>query len=201
MLGLDGAVLAGTALAGAVAGMGSGYVEAPTQTRRSVIAFLLYTLSMRRFNIDAAPELIHAARRDAGLTQTQLAERAGLRQPSLAQMESGRRSVSDEMLERVLRAADYRPSIPLAAHADEISASARAHGFANPRVFGSALRGEDTFDSDIDLLVTPAPGTDLFDLALFAAEVKELTGFPVEAVADTSVPDALKSAVREAVPL
>ncbi len=116
-------------------------------------------------------------------------------------MESGRRSVSDEMLERVLRAADYRPSIPLAAHADEISASARAHGFANPRVFGSALRGEDTFDSDIDLLVTPAPGTDLFDLALFAAEVEELTGFPVEAVADTSVPDALKSAVREAVPL
>ncbi|WP_136313024.1 helix-turn-helix domain-containing protein [Actinomyces procaprae] len=156
---------------------------------------------MRRFNIDAAPELIRAARRDAGLTQTQLAERAGLHQPSLAQMESGRRSVSDEMLERVLRAADYRPSIPLAMHADEISASARAHGLSNPRVFGSALRGEDTFDSDIDLLVTPAPGTDLFDLALFAAEVEELTGFPVEAVADTSVPDALKSAVREAVPL
>ncbi|MBW3070329.1 MULTISPECIES: helix-turn-helix transcriptional regulator [unclassified Actinomyces] len=55
---------------------------------------------MRRFDTNAAPELIRAARRDVGLTQTQLAERAGLRQPSLAQMESGRRPVSDEMLER-----------------------------------------------------------------------------------------------------
>lgn len=156
---------------------------------------------MARFNTDAAPELIRAARLDAGLTQTQLAERAGLRQPSLAQMESGRRPVSSEMLERVLHAADYRPSIPLAAHADEIIASARAHRLSNPRVFGSAVRGEDTFDSDIDLLVTPEPGTDLFDVALFVIEVEGLTGFPVEVVADTKIPEPLEDAVREAVPL
>lgn len=116
-------------------------------------------------------------------------------------MESGKRPVSDEMLERILRAADYRPSIPLAAHADEIISRARAHGLSNLRVFGSALRGEDTFDSDIDLFVTPAPGIDLFDLALFVAEVEALTGFPVEAVADTRVPEVLKDAMREAVPL
>lgn len=156
---------------------------------------------MARFHTDAAPELIRAARLDAGLTQTQLAERAGLRQPSLAQMESGRRPVSSEMLERVLQAAGYRPSIPLAAHADEIIASARAHGLSNPRVFGSAVRGEDTFDSDIDLLVTPGPGTDLFDVALFVTEVEGLTGFPVEVVADTKIPEPLEDAVREAVPL
>ncbi|MDO4887651.1 MAG: helix-turn-helix domain-containing protein [Actinomycetaceae bacterium] len=141
------------------------------------------------------------ARRDAGLTQARLAERAGLRQSRLAQMESGKRPVSDEMLERVLRAADYRLSIPLAARADDIISRARAHGLSNLRVFGSALRGEDTFDSDIDLFVTPAPGTDLFDHALFIAEVEALTGCPVEVVADTNVPEALKGATGEAVPL
>ncbi|AWE41704.1 XRE family transcriptional regulator [Actinobaculum sp. 313] len=156
---------------------------------------------MRRFDTGAAPQIIRAARRDAGLTQARLAERAGLRQPSLAQMESGKRPVSDEMLERILRAADYRPSIPLATHADEIIARARVYGLSNLRVFGSALRGEDTYNSDIDLFVTPAPSTDLFDLARFVAEVEALTGFPVEAVADTNVPEVLKDALREAVPL
>ena len=75
---------------------------------------------MGRFRCDDAPALIRAARADAGLTQLELARRAGLRQSSLAQMELGTRTVSARMLERVLRAADYRPSVPLAAHADEM---------------------------------------------------------------------------------
>ena len=33
-------------------------------------------------------------------------------------------------------AADYRPSVPLAAHADEIRERALAHGLGNIRVFG-----------------------------------------------------------------
>ena len=105
------------------------------------------------------------------------------------------------MLERVLRAADYRPSVPLAAHTDEIRERALAHGLGNIRVFGSAVRGEDGFDSDIDLVVTPSAGTDLFDLALFIREVEELTGFPTDAVSDAQVPAVLADAVREAVPL
>ena len=75
---------------------------------------------MSRFRSDDAPTLIRAARADAGLTQVELARRAGLRQPSLAQMESGARPVSEQMLERVLRAAGYRPSVPLSTHADDI---------------------------------------------------------------------------------
>ena len=156
---------------------------------------------MGRFRCDDAPALIRAARADAGLTQLELARRAGLRQSSLAQMESGTRTVSARMLERVLRAADYRPSVPLAAHADEIRERALAHGLGNIRVFGSAVRGEDGFDSDIDLVVTPSAGTDLFDLALFIREVEELTGFPTDAVSDAEIPAALADAVREAVPL
>lgn len=63
------------------------------------------------------------------------------------------------------------------------------------------MRGEDGFDSDIDLVVTPSAGTDLFDLALFIHEVEELTGFPTDAISDAEVPAALADAVREAVPL
>lgn len=54
---------------------------------------------MGRFQAQNPGELIREARLDAGLTQTQLARRAGLRQPSLAQMESGSRNVSEEMLD------------------------------------------------------------------------------------------------------
>lgn len=83
---------------------------------------------MGRFDTARAGELIRRARADAGLTQAELAGRAGLRQPSLAQMESGTRSASEEMLERVLRAADYRPSLALAEHAAAITASAARRG-------------------------------------------------------------------------
>jgi len=156
---------------------------------------------MGRFTTTNAGDLIRRARLDAGLTQSELARRSGVSQPSLAQMESGTRTASDEMLERVLRAADYRPSLPLAAFADEITALAALRGIARVRVFGSTVRGEDHFDSDIDLLVSPGPDADLFDFALFSDDVRALTGFPVDVVADTGESPTLVAAAREAVPL
>ncbi|NHN44928.1 XRE family transcriptional regulator [Chryseoglobus frigidaquae] len=141
------------------------------------------------------------ARLDAGLTQSELASRAGISQPSLAQMERDTRTPSDEMLERVLRAADYRPSLPLADFASQISALAAKRGIERVRVFGSIVRGEDHFDSDIDLLVSPRPHVDLLDLALFAEEVRVMTGFPVDVVADTSDAPRVIDAAREAVGL
>lgn len=156
---------------------------------------------MSRFDVSQASALIRAARADAGLSQAALAERAGLRQPSLAQMETGRRRASPEMLERVLRAADYRPSLPLAREADRIRAAARARHLSNVRVFGSASRGDDGFDSDIDLLVAPADGADLFDLAAFGDDVRRLTGFDADVVSDASSSAVLDRARDEAIPL
>lgn len=153
--------------------------------RRSVpVAGVQYAGAVGRFRIDDASALIHAARLDAELTQAQLAQRAGLSQSILVQLEFGTRAVPDELLERVLRAADYRPSLPLTMQADEIIACAGSHGLSNPHVFGSSVRGEDDFDSDIDLLVTPSTGTDLFDLALFVDDVERLIGFPTNEVSD-----------------
>ena len=91
----------------------------------------------------------------------------------------------------LIRAADYRPSVPLTAHADEIRERARTHGLGDLRVFGSEVRGEDGFDSDIDLVVTPSAEIDLFDLALFVREVEELTGLPTDAVSDAEMPAIL----------
>lgn len=116
-------------------------------------------------------------------------------------MEKGTRAASDEMLERVLRAADYRPSLPLADLADQITAIAAQRGIERVRVFGSTVRGDDHFDSDIDLIVSPGPHVDLFDLALFADEVRVLTGFPVDIVADTGDSPLSAEAALEAVAL
>ena len=144
-----------------------------------------YVDLMGRFRTDDAPALIRAARLDAGLSRVQLAQRAGLNESVLTQVESGARAVSDELLEAVLRAAGYRPSLPLAMQADKILACAESHGLSNLRVFGSSVRGEDDVDSDIDLLVTPSTSTDLFDLALFVDDVERLTGFPADVVSDS----------------
>lgn len=141
---------------------------------------------MGRFRVEEAPALVRAARVDAGLTQAELAGRAGIAQPSLAQIERGTRTVSPEMLERVLEAADYRPSLALARHGAAIREIALAHGLENLRVFGSVLTGSDGYHSDIDLVFTPRDGIDLFDVALFSQAVGELTGFTVDAISDQS---------------
>lgn len=156
---------------------------------------------MGRFHAENPGELIREARRDAGLTQTELARRAGLRQPSLAQTESGARNVSGEMLDRVLEAADYRPSLAIARYSDKIRTIAASRGIRNVRVFGSVARGEDGIDSDIDFLVTPDDAVDLFDLALFIDEVQRLTGFPVDVVLDKGQQTPGWDAKREAIAL
>lgn len=51
---------------------------------------------------------------------------------------------------------------------------------ANPRVFGSVLRGEDQEDSDLDMLVDAAPRTSLLDLAGLQIEIEARTGVKVD---------------------
>ena len=46
-----------------------------------------------------------------------------------------------------------RPSEALALHRSQIREIALRHRVSSVRVFGSALRGDDTADSDLDLLV------------------------------------------------
>ncbi|QCR42811.1 DNA-binding protein [Curtobacterium sp. SGAir0471] len=152
--------------------------------------------------VERAAELIRAAREDVGLSQSALATAAGMQQPSISAYESGRKQPRPETLQRILRAARARPSIPLALYADDVLRAAERFHLRDVRVFGSAVRGEDTEQSDVDLLVGLAPGASLFDLGGFAAAVEDLLGFAADVLTDDLVGDEhFRHVLDEAVPL
>jgi predicted nucleotidyltransferase len=64
---------------------------------------------------------------------------------------------------------------------------------ANPRVFGSAVRGEDKEDSDLDVLVDALPGATLFDLGGLQMDLEEILGVSV----DLLTPEDLPRRIRE----
>jgi uncharacterized protein len=72
----------------------------------------------------------------------------------------------------------------------------------NPRVFGSAVRGDDKDGSDLDLLVDAEPGTTLFDLGGLQVELEELLGVPVDLLTPQDLPPRVRERVlREAAPV
>jgi len=64
----------------------------------------------------------------------------------------------------------------------EMLAVIARHGARNPRVFGSAVRGQATAASDVDLLVDMEPGRTLFDLIGLEQDLTELLGRVVDVV-------------------
>lgn len=72
----------------------------------------------------------------------------------------------------------------------------------NPRLFGSALIGEDVEDSDLDLLVDPSPETSLLDLARLQLEIESVTGVKIDLLTPNSLPLRFRAKVlAEAVPV
>ena len=61
-------------------------------------------------------------------------------------------------------------------------AIAARHHASRVRLFGSAARGDDRPDSDIDLLVDFDQGSSLFDLMRMARELEALFGRAVDVV-------------------
>jgi len=84
----------------------------------------------------------------------------------------------------------------------EILQLADRHGVTNVRVFGSVARGEATADSDLDLLVSMAPGRSLFDLVAFSQAVEDRLGHAVDVVTEGEVSPFLRDRIiAEAIPL
>ena len=73
-----------------------------------------------------------------------------------------------------------RPSIRLDEKREAVRAAVGRRRMANPRVFGSVLRGEDREDSDLDLLVDALPGASLLDLCGLENDLEALLGVRVE---------------------
>jgi hypothetical protein len=95
-----------------------------------------------------------------------------------------------------------RPSQALNAHRDAIREIALRHRVTNVRVFGSVLHGDDTENSDLDLLVEPTSETTMMDIGAIRYELKELLGVAVDVLTPRALPDSFRSIViQEAVPL
>jgi uncharacterized protein len=83
---------------------------------------------------------------------------------------------------------------------DEIVAAAARHGVRNVRVFGSVARGEETAESDVDLLVDLDPGVGMFALGALEVELEELLGREVDVVIERALRESVAATV-EAIPL
>ena len=88
-----------------------------------------------------------------------------------------------------------RPSIALQTHRDAIREIALSHRVKNVRVFGSALHGDDTEGSDLDLLVDPTPETTLMDIAKIQVEVARLLNITVDVLTPRALPDKFRDQV------
>ncbi len=85
---------------------------------------------------------------------------------------------------------------------DEIRNVVAAHRAANPRLFGSTMRGEDTEGSDLDLLIDPTPETTLLDVGAIQFALQSSLGISVDVVTPGDLPPRFRDkVVNEAVPL
>lgn len=90
-----------------------------------------------------------------------------------------------------------RPSEVLPKHRETIRRLVEQAGMANPRVFGSVLHGDDQEDSDLDILVDPAPRTSLLDLAGLQIEIEGQTGAKVDLLTPGCLPLKFRQRVLE----
>lgn len=154
--------------------------------------------------------LLREARKKAGLSQAELARRAGVTQSVVSAYESATRQPSLAMLDRLvsatgmvlemkLRARTSRLTGPIGtklwARRKRVRQVAAGHGLENVRVFGSVARGEETEDSDLDLLVDVTPGVGLIGLARAQRELEDLLGARIDLVPATDLKSGVAASV------
>lgn len=156
--------------------------------------------------IDTAGALLRDARRRAGMTQAQLAGRAGITQSVVSAYESNRREPSlpvllrliaatGHALEGTLVAADRGIATPLSGplgrrvsrHRTRIRAIAASYGVVGVSVFGSVARGTEHGESDIDLLMDLPDDMGLFTLGRLRRDLEDLLGARVDVVPEAGL--------------
>ncbi len=94
------------------------------------------------------------------------------------------------------------PSDELRINRAAVQRVVEAHRAGNVRIFGSVARGDDTDESDLDILIDPTPETTLFDIGAIRHELRVLLGVPVDVLTPMALPDKVRESVlAEAVPL
>jgi predicted nucleotidyltransferase len=88
-----------------------------------------------------------------------------------------------------------KPSEALNANRAAIRLVVESHRARNARVFGAVLHGEDTDNSDLDILIDPTPDATLFDIGAIRHELGELLGVPVDVLTPDALPDQFRATV------
>ena len=95
-----------------------------------------------------------------------------------------------------------KPSQALESHRADIRRIVASHRAKNARVFGSVIHGEDTEDSDLDILIDPTAETTLFDIGAIRHELLQLLGVRVDVLTPKALPEKFRDVVlAEAVPI
>lgn len=95
-----------------------------------------------------------------------------------------------------------KPSVALQSHRQEVRDIALKYRVQNVRIFGSVMRGEDTDESDLDILVDPTSETTLMDIGGIRFELRNLLGVPVDVLTPKSLPIKFRDLViKEARPI
>ena len=95
-----------------------------------------------------------------------------------------------------------KPSEAFRSHREDIRRVVEQNRGRNPRVFGSVLHGNDTDDSDLDLLVDPTSDTTLMDIARIQNSLQKLLGVSVDVLTPKALPEKVRERVlSEALPV
>lgn len=95
-----------------------------------------------------------------------------------------------------------KPSEALAANRAIIRRVVESHRASNARIFGSVLHGQDSHNSDLDILIDPTADTTLMDVAAIQVELQRLLGVKVDVLTPRALPDSFrKKVLAEAVPV
>jgi uncharacterized protein len=87
------------------------------------------------------------------------------------------------------------PSVALNIHREAIRTIALRHRVTNIRVFGSVLTGDDTENSDLDLLVDPTAHTTMMDIAKIQLELSRLLPVAVDVLTPNGLPGKFRHQV------
>jgi len=154
------------------------------------------------------------------MSQAEVARRAGVTQSVVSAYETGSREPSLPTLAKLVHATGGDLDInvrmrevgleslrgPMGRRVrrlrNELVGAAARHGASNLRVFGSVARGEDTDDSDVDLLVDLPADVGLFGLGRLRKELVEILGADVDLVPGSDLEPGLRSDIEaDQVPL
>lgn len=164
--------------------------------------------------------LLREARTRAGLTQAELALRAGTTQSVISAYESGRRQPALPTLARLVEASGQelevrvrsaRPPLDrltgpvgrrVRRNRRRLVETAAARGITHLRLFGSVARGDDRPDSDVDIIADIPAGVGVLELGRAREELEAIVRTRVDLVpSDGLRPGVAERVTGELVPL